>query len=101
MNPGPIAEVTIAPDGRLLVFPTANSYPNIYLEGVEVHWDAGGRYLYSPKPREWSYLDWFRQIINVAGDLALSSDTKWTNIPDDLRHEAGAWMRNGNHKRRF
>lgn len=71
----------------------SNTYPMIYREAVEVHWDAKGRYLYSPKPREWSYLDWFRHIVDTAGDLVLSPDTRWRNIPDSLRSDAEEWMK--------
>jgi DNA-binding transcriptional regulator/RsmH inhibitor MraZ len=93
MNTDSIAEVAIDDDGRLLVSPSSHSYPMIYREAVEVHWDAVGRFLYSPKPREWSYLDWFKHIIDTAGDLVLSADTRWKNIPADLRIEAEAWIR--------
>jgi hypothetical protein len=60
MKKDTIAEVAIDEQGRLRVTPTSNSYAMIYREAVEVHWDAGGKYLYSPKPRKWSYLDWFK-----------------------------------------
>lgn len=92
MNADSIAEVAIDEGGRLRIVPVTNSYPMIYREAVEVHWDATGRFLFAPKPREWSYLDWFKHIVDVAGDLALSPNTKWTNVPDELRHEAEAWM---------
>ena len=93
MDTDKITEVAIDSEGRLLVFPASNTYPMIYREAVEVHWDAVGRFLYSPKPREWSYLHWFQHIIEVAGGLALSPDTRWTNVPEELRREAEAWMK--------
>lgn len=92
MDADKIAEVAIDCEGRLLIFPASNKYPMIYREAVEVHWDSDGRFLYSPKPREWSYFHWFKHIIDVAGGLSLTSDTRWTNVPEDLRHEAEAWM---------
>ena len=92
MNPDPIAEIEIDRDGRLRVVPSSNTYPLIYREAVEVHWDSTGRFLYSPPPREWSYFDWFKHIIDTAGDLVLSPDTKWINVPDQLRRDAEAWM---------
>ena len=36
-----ITEVTIDEQGRLLIYPTANRYPMIYREAVEVNWDPG------------------------------------------------------------
>ena len=92
MNADPIAEVAIDDEGRLCIVPSTNTYPMIYREAVEVHWDATGRFLFAPKPREWSYLDWFKHIVDVAGGLVLSRDTRWTNVPDDLRKGAETWM---------
>ena len=92
MNADSVAEVAIDDEGRLRIVPSTNSYPMIYREAVEVHWDATGRFLFSPKPREWSYLDWFKHIVDVAGALSLSAGTKWTNVPDELRREAEVWM---------
>jgi hypothetical protein len=92
MDSDKITEVLIDSEGRLQIYPASNTYPMIYREAVEVHWDPHGRFLYSPKPREWSYLHWFQHIIEIAGGLVLSPDTMWTNIPDDLRHDAELWM---------
>lgn len=79
---------------RLLIFPTVNTYPMIYREAVEVHWDSDGKYLYSPKPREWTYLDWFKHIVTtVRGTVRLSPETEWENVPDDLRSDAETWMK--------
>ena len=88
-----IAKVMIDEHGRLLIFPMANSYPMIYREAAEVYWDPKGKYLYAPKPREWTYLDWFKHIVTTAGDLVLSPHTIWENIPNDLRREAEKWMK--------
>lgn len=92
MAPDFIIEVMIDPKGRLIIVPSSNTYPMIYREAVEVHWDASGKFLYSPKPREWTYFDWFRHIVSTAGDLVLSPETKWTDIPAELRTEAEKWM---------
>ncbi len=92
MAPDSIIEVMIDPMGRLIIVPFSNTYPMIYREAVEVHWDARGKFLYSPKPREWTCFDWFRHIVSTAGDFILSQQTKWTNIPPELRAEAEKWM---------
>ncbi len=89
-------EVGIDEAGRLCVAPSSHSFPFIYREAVEVHWDAQGAFLYSPMPREWTYLDWFKQIVS-AGELQgcalqLSGDTKWNNVPEELRGEIFEWM---------
>ena len=92
MNADHITEISIDSEGRLLVFPASNTYPMIYREAVEVHWDSDGRFLYSPKPRKWTYLHWFQHIIDIAGGLVLGPNTKWTNVPDELKMEIEAWM---------
>jgi hypothetical protein len=88
-----IAKVMIDEMGRLLIFPTVNTYSMIYREAVEVNWDDHGKYLYSPKPGEWTYFDWFKHIVTTAGDLVLSLNTIWENIPVELRSDAEVWMK--------
>ncbi len=89
-----IAKIMIDDQERLLIFPAANTYPMIYREAVEVHWDPSGKYLYSPKPREWTYLDWFKHIVTtVDNTVHLSPETEWENVPDDLRRDAESWMK--------
>src|SRR5207247_10455554 len=96
MNPDPTDEIVIDETNRLHVKPRSKTYAMIYREAVEVHWNSEGKYLYSPKPRDWSYFDWFRHIINTVDpqktDLTLAEDTRWINIPDDLRHDIEEWM---------
>lgn len=87
-----IAEVGIDEVGRLYVRPTSTSFDFFYRAAMEVNWDAATRRLFSPKPREWTYLDWFKQIIAAAADeygtaLRVTPDTAWTNIPAGLRAE--------------
>ncbi len=76
--------------------PYSASYPMIYREAAEVHWDSEGRFLYSPKPREWSYFDWFFHILQTADPegerLVLTENTVWRNFPDSLRSEIENWM---------
>jgi hypothetical protein len=83
-----ITEVEIDGSGRLLVTPGSERFPYIYREAMEVGWNAEGRFLFSPRPRQWSYLDWFRQILGAARtqgcDLRVSDATQWRNVPADL-----------------
>ncbi len=94
MNIDEITEVGIAEDGSLYVTPASARFPLIYREAMEVGWDVSARRLTTPKPREWSYVDWFRQIIRAARaqgvDLQLTRATKWTNVPCVLRREMEA-----------
>jgi DNA-binding transcriptional regulator/RsmH inhibitor MraZ len=87
MPPDIITKIEIDNQGRLLVYPGHNRYTMIYREAAEVNWDNEGRYLYSPPPREWSYLDWYNHIVKVAGDLVLTPDTEWVIISEELREQ--------------
>ena len=55
-----------------------------------VGWDEKEKRLFSPKPKEWTYVDWFTQIIWAAADeygiwLRLTPDTVWLGVSDELR----------------
>jgi hypothetical protein len=68
MGTDSIGEIAIDEVGRLCVRPSTASFPFIWREAMEVHWDPWGQLLYSPKPREWSHARWFRQITAAAGE---------------------------------
>ena len=63
----------------------------VFTLAKEVNWDNNQHFLYSPEPREWSYIDWYKHIINVAKEcnvtLILTKETTWTNIPQSLKHD--------------
>jgi hypothetical protein len=89
MRTDAIEAVGVEDDGSLWVKPATTTFPYIYREAMEVHWDAKRLRLYSPKPREWSYVDWFRQIRNAAREqgvrLTLEQTTSWLNVDADLQ----------------
>ena len=89
MRTDTIVAVGIDEDGSLWVRPATAIFPYIYREAMGVHWDAERRRLYSPKPREWSYARWFKQIRDAAGaqgvDLALRATTSWTGVDPVVR----------------
>jgi hypothetical protein len=85
-----ITEIAIDENERLIIKPKHTKFTLIYRTATEVHWDEKLSALYSPKPREWNYLNWFQHIINVAEvecntKLILTARTVWTNIQDDLK----------------
>ena len=87
-----IAEVGIDGDDRLYVRPSAATFEHIYRAAMEVAWDGGTQRLLSPRPREWSYADWFSQILAAAANeykvrLRLTGATVWTNVPEPVRLE--------------
>ncbi len=90
-----IAEVGIDNVGRLYVRPSTISFDHIWRAAMEVNWDPSERRLFGSKPREWSYADWFGQMLAAAADeygarLRLTSKTVWSNVPDPIRLEITA-----------
>ncbi len=95
MTEDAISEVGIDSEGRLYVRPSSVSFEYIYRAAMEVNWDAKERRLFSPRPREWTYADWFRQIVAAAADeygirLKLTIETTWSNIAEPLKNEIEA-----------
>ena len=98
MKADPITQIGIDTQGRLFIKPASLTYPMIYREANGVQWNPQENQLFSDKPREWSYLDWFKQIINTADpegiDLEITNQTEWINIPEQLHLEMLNWMKN-------
>lgn len=84
-----ILEIGIDKDERLYIKPERERFTLIWRSATEVHWDMEGKFLYSPKPREWSYLDWYNHIIAVVKDgscmLTITENTVWVNIDEGLK----------------
>ena len=85
-----IVEVGIDEDGKLYVRPANQNFPYIYRAAMGVEWDPVRGILFAPKPRGWSHLDWFRQILAAVADeygvrLRVGAATAWSNIPELLR----------------
>ena len=91
-NQDSISEISIDDSGRLCIKPTTKEFTFIYRSATEVHWDNNKRFLYSPKPREWTYLDWYKQIFSAilseyGCELTTTTDTKWSKIPEELKRD--------------
>jgi hypothetical protein len=89
MRTDAIEAVGIDEGGSLWVKPATATFPYIYREAMEVHWDAERLCIYSPKPREWSYARWFKQIKDAAREqgveLALDQTTSYSRIEPSLQ----------------
>jgi hypothetical protein len=77
---------------NVIVKPQTQEFEFIYRDASGVNWDTKGRFLFSPKPTKMNYFDWFRQIIlatkgEYGCELKVTSDTNWTNIPDELKNQ--------------
>jgi hypothetical protein len=86
-----ITEIGIDIAERIYIKPENVKFTLIYRTATEVHWDNEGLFLYSPKPKDWTYLQWYKHIINVAEDcnckLIITENTKWKNISEELKNE--------------
>jgi len=92
MNIDSISEIGIADKERLYIKPADERFVFIYRTATEVHWDNKRLFLYSPKPREWTYFDWFKHITGITETecnckLVLTGQTIWINIPDQLKQQ--------------
>ena len=86
-----IIEIGINNNEGLYIKPELSKFPYMYREALEVHWDEKENYLYSPKPRKWSYLDWYNHMHDAAKiqsyKLLITQKTNWVNIPENLKQE--------------
>ena len=86
-----ISEIGIDKNERLYIKPSKSSFPMIYREAMEIGWDKGGGFLFSPKSRKWGYSDWYQQIIKGASSqgtsLRLSNSTMWVNVDSNLQKQ--------------
>ena len=87
-----IIEIGIDKKERIYIKPEKEHFEFIYRAAAEVGWDVKEYFLYSSKPREWTYFDWYRQIIMATKDeygcqLVLTDKTQWTNIPNELKDQ--------------
>ena len=85
-----VTGIEIDDQGRLLVFPGEVDYSFIYRSATGVHWDQDRRALVGPAPKEWSYLDWYKNIVasvrSEYGDaLEATGATSWVNVADVLQ----------------
>jgi hypothetical protein len=89
-----VAEISIDEDGRLLIRPrqAEEIFQYVYHAAAEIQWDGDQACFATPKPREWSYLQWFQHArvairSELGRDFELNGRTTWANIPDVLRAE--------------
>jgi hypothetical protein len=89
-----VANISIDQDGRLLIHPrrAEDIFQYVYRAAAEIQWDGDQACFATPKPREWSYLQWFQHARDairseLGRDFELNDRTTWANIPDGLRAE--------------
>lgn len=94
MDRDPIDVIGIDNKGRLYVRPRSRSFPYIYREAMEVHWDIDGHFLFAPPPPRAQLASpawWFKQILFAAREqgveLYIQPETTWQNISLQLFSE--------------
>jgi hypothetical protein len=84
-----IEVVGIDEEERLYLKPATETFPMIYREAMEVHWNSEHKYLFGAKPRKWGYIEWYQQIIKAVAEqgckLVLSPNVSWVNVPSELQ----------------
>ena len=97
MHHDAIAEIGIDDKGCLYVTPLTKTFPYVYREAMEINWHDKGHYLHAPPPPRAQLaqpITWFWQILDAAKaqgcELHLKPETKWHNIPIQLREEISA-----------
>lgn len=87
-----IVEIGIDHLDRLFIIPAHQQFNYIYRSAAEVGWDDKGNFLFSPKPREWSYLVWYKHIVTIVKTeygctLFINPQTLFSNISDELKDQ--------------
>ena len=93
LRPVSVSEIWIDHDGRLCVrlADTSLDLNQIHRSSASgVWWNRDVGALCSPVPREWSYGQWFVQMVEDARgeygvDLSLVDSTAWRGIPSEVR----------------
>jgi hypothetical protein len=57
-----IFEIGIDNRERLFIKPEKARFTLVYRTATEIHWDNNGHFLYSPRPRVWTYFDWLKKL---------------------------------------
>lgn len=95
-----VSEIKINEAGELLVKPAIN--PDrvcrfVYRAAMEVDWHEESQSFICPKPREWSYLDWYKQVVaavvtELGISLRVTSSTTWVNISPQLQEQVSSYV---------
>ena len=91
MSQDNISEILIDSNGRLCIKPTTKEFILIYRSATEVHWEKDTFFTHQ-SPENGHILDWYKHIISVISSeydckLTITTDTKWTAIPNDLKND--------------
>lgn len=97
MTEDAIVSIEIDGAGQLCVRPAQGEFDRIYRAGMQVGWDPVRRCLSAPRPEEWTYPRWFREIVSAVASeyriqLVVTADTTWANVADVMRSDMTAYQ---------
>ncbi|WP_147415933.1 hypothetical protein [Ulvibacterium marinum] len=87
-----IIKVEIDSLGCLHISPNMKKFTLVYRTAKQVHWNQEKQTVYSPKPTDWTYVDWYNHILKVVKEecfceLYLTDDTNWINVSEHIKSE--------------
>ncbi|GAB5537330.1 MAG: hypothetical protein Rubg2KO_35790 [Rubricoccaceae bacterium] len=84
-----VDRIELDAQGRLHVVPRTETFPFIWREAMEVHWNFERGSLYSPSPQTWSYGRWLVHILSAArgqgSHLEVTAETEWVHMEPALQ----------------
>lgn len=88
-----ISEVTVDDAGRMLLKPASTLFDDLHTAGAwGFRWDEPTQSLAIPRPKEWTYRDWFEHVVKIIASqygvhLRVGAQTQWTAVPLPVREE--------------
>ena len=87
-----IIEVGIDDKERIYIKPEKQNFEFIWRDASGIRWDETKGILYTPKKGEWTFYNWYQQIIMATRNeygcqLVLTDKTQWANIPSEVKRE--------------
>ena len=95
MTPEIICKIEIADTGELILCleGTGNAgYQYVYREAKGVYWDNDKKGFKSTDPKNWSYSQWYRHIVDVVNsglgvELKMGQNIEWVKVPEQDKNE--------------
>jgi hypothetical protein len=94
-----ITKIEILKSGKLVVTPVENwnnLFQFIYRTATGVDWDEETKSFIAPSSKEWSYFDWYANIVTsviseLGVNLKTTQKTEWQNVPEELKEDIASY----------
>ena len=88
-----VSKIEILGSGELSVTPSVNwnnMFQSIYRAASGVAWNEATNSFVTPKPKEWSYIDWYENLVasvvsEMGINLKIAPNTEWINVPNNVQ----------------